>query len=267
MVTFGHAAFYGTGAYTLAFLLLRTNCNFVVALLASIFINLWLGFIIGSLSVRLVRFYFAMLTLAFGMLIWTLIFRWYSVTGGGDGLVGITLPSALQPVRSTYWLIAIITYASMGLLWILTNSSFGLSLRAIRENAEKARFNGINVVRYRLAAFVVSAGLAGLAGALFVCLSHSAFPEYAYWTKSGDGVLVSVLGGMFHFFGPLVGAGVYVILQHIIMQFTTSWALFTGCILVMIALFLPEGILGARKSLHRAERPVRGTEATIIYSD
>jgi branched-chain amino acid transport system permease protein len=253
MISFGHAAFYGIGAYSLGLLLVKTNLPFVLAIVLCPLVTTLFGLVIGWFSVRLAGFYFAMLTLAIGQFIWGVIFKWYSFTGGDDGLTGIPIPSVLSSTVSVYYLVLAVLLGSMIAMAFIINSPFGWTMRAIRENPQRVRFLGINMRRYRLAVFVISTFFSGLAGGLYVVLVHGAFAEYAFWAKSGEAIIVALIGGMFSLFGPLVGAGVLMILQHIVVQFTEYWSLVVGLLLLVVALFIPFGVMGIGPKLKGSE--------------
>jgi branched-chain amino acid transport system permease protein len=197
------------------------------------------------MSVRLRAFYFAILTLAFGQLIWAIIFKWRSLTGGEDGIIGIPVPAMLSQEVNLYFFILLICVFCVAVLYWIINTPFGRILSAIRENPERTECVGINVDRSRLIAFVVSTFFAGLAGGLYCLLAGGAFPDLVSWGKSGEVLLACVLGGMFTFLGPALGAVGMILLESVVTSFFTErWPLILGAMFILVALGLPQGILG-----------------------
>jgi branched-chain amino acid transport system permease protein len=196
--------------------------------------------------------YFAMLTLAFGMMVHTIIWQWDRLTGGADGLVNIPRPDLnfflfkvdLSSIASYYYFTLILVAVALYVLWIIVNSHFGLALKAVRENSERVQFVGINVRRYRLISFVISGFFCGLAGALFGPFLKSITPSIAFWTKSAEPVFMSLLGGTKIFLAPAVGSIIFMYLKEIISGYTELWMIYLGAILIGFVLFLPGGIVG-----------------------
>jgi branched-chain amino acid transport system permease protein len=199
-----------------------------------------------------------MLTLAFGMLVYAVVWKWTSVTGGDDGLIGIPrgrlgLPGPLDvrldaPV-AYYFFASVLVLLSMGVLHRLSASPLGLSLRAIRENAERAESSGIPVRRTIYIAFVTAGLFAGLSGALLAPLEQTVSPSTAHWTKSAEPVMATLIGGPLSFLGPIVGAVVYLGLKEIIVRFTEYWLLVFGLVLLGVVLAFRGGLLGALSAL------------------
>ena len=262
LLSFGHAAFYAAGAYSTA-LLLRGGAPLLPAVLAGALFAAALAAVVGAFCVRHTRVYFSMLTLAFGMFIYAIVWKWTGVTGGDDGLVGIPratlgLPRPLDvnlaPMRNYYWFTAVLVLVSAFALRRLARSPLGLSLRAIRENAERAEFSGIRVRRTIFLAFVIAGAFAGLSGALLAPLEQTVAPGAAHWTKSAEPVMAALIGGPFAFAGPIVGALVYLGMKEIIVRFTEYWLLVFGLVLLGIVLSFRGGLLGFAEAL-RARRP------------
>jgi branched-chain amino acid transport system permease protein len=196
--------------------------------------------------------YFAILTLGFGMMLFTITHNWRSVTGGSDGLGNFTLPelnlfgwgvSLFNPINF-YFLVLLITTLGALLLLRVVDSPFGLLLRGSRENSLRVSFVGANVRTVRLFAFILAGALAGLAGALFAFFNRIASPEMLHWSFSGKAVLMTILGGSGVFLGPAVGAAIFFVLEHVITAYTTNWMIFLGAILVVLVLAFPKGVLG-----------------------
>ena len=242
-ISFGHAAYLGTGAYTVAILAQRYGVPAPIGLIAAPFVSALAALIIGYFCVKLTIIYHAMLTLAFGMLIWAVAWKWYDFTRGEDGLT-FSVPEALIPSANTYWLTLVVVALCVFALWRIVNSPFGWTLRAHRENRPRCESIGINMRRYQLINFVLSGFFVGIAGGLFAIFQRGAYAEYAYWMKSGDLLIMCLLGGMFTFSGPAVGAAVIVYLDHLAPAMTQYWALMKGVILLVFVLFLPGGIGG-----------------------
>ncbi len=251
LLSFGHAGFFGAGAYTAALLLRDVQPSFVWVLLAAPLVAGALALVIGFFCVRLHEVYFAMLTLAFGMMVFSVVHQWRSYTNGSDGVAGFPLTalapglsfSLSHPFHYYYLTLAVVAVAGF-LLYRITISPFGLILRAIRENTERVAFARIPVLRYRLYAFALSGAFSGLAGALYAPFNRIAVPDMAHWTQSAEPVLMSILGGANYFLGPFVGSAVFVILEHWITSYTDEWMLYLGIVLALIVIFFPSGLLG-----------------------
>lgn len=244
MISFGHAGFYGLGLYITAGLL-KYGITLPIVLLTAAIGGAIGGLIVGLVTVRLRAFYFAILTLAFGQLIWAIVFKWYKVTGGEDGIIGVPIPQWLSNETILYFFIFVICAVGVVVIYWIVNTPFGRMLSAIRENSERTESIGINVNRHRLFAFIISTFFAGLAGGLNCVLTRSAFPDLVEWGKSGEVLLTCVLGGMYTFVGPLVGSVLMIMLHSLVTAFFTErWPLVLGVIFVLVALFVPQGIMG-----------------------
>ena len=257
MVSFGHAAFFGVGAYTVALLMKKAGINLFVALIAAPCLAAVAAAIIGWFCVRLIGLYFAILTLAFGELLYMIAFQWYTFTGGDDGIHGIPKPEFLDPTN--YYLMCLIIFLICFLLMrMILNSSFGLSIRIIRENLDRAKFIGINVRRYQLINFIIAGFFAGIAGGLFTELNRFAQTEFLHWSRSGDAIFACLVGGMYSIIGPAIGSTVliflHIILQQIHQSLVEIWAMLLGLILLGVVLFTPEGLVGLfKKAIKRSE--------------
>ena len=208
---------------------------------------------IGALIVRLRGVYFAMVTIAFGQVFYFIAFRWNTVTGGDDGLTGWRrLPLELAGIRldiqnhdTAFYYLALACFAlSAGAMALLLSSPFGRTLHAIRENERRARFLGIAVERHLWLSFVISCAFVSLAGTLYALLNNFTDPRALRWDMSGNFVIMAVLGGMRSFWGPLVGAAVFVVLQDYVSSHTENWMSVVGLIFVLVVLFFPRGVLG-----------------------
>jgi branched-chain amino acid transport system permease protein len=244
LVSFGQAAFFGIGSYTVALGWLHWHLSFWIALVIAPPIGAVAAGVIGLLALRSRRLYFALLTLAFSQLCYVLAEQRYTFTKGANGVVGPMVPGSLVDPRHAYlFVLAVVSVATL-VLWKITTSPFGLVLRATRENRERMQALGVNVFAHQLLAFVISGAFCALAGVLFVVYSQSAYPELLDWTQSGYAVYMVVIGGMFTFLGPALGAGVYTFANQYLTQHTSDWQLVLGAILLVIVLFRPDGLVG-----------------------
>jgi branched-chain amino acid transport system permease protein len=243
LISFGHAAYFGIGGYACTLLLKKAGLSMGLGIAFAPLITALGALIIGWFCVRLASLYFAMLTMAFAQLIWAIVFKLHFF-GAQDGIVGIPVPSNfVSPVNYYYLVLGIVTACYLIFL-IIVNSPFGQMLKAARENEERARFIGLNVRRHRLIAFVISGAFSGLAGALFVLMNRTCFPEMVYWNYSGEVIVICLLGGTSLPIGPTVGAWVVVFLRKFITDFTFHWPLILGIILGLVVLCIPGGITG-----------------------
>lgn len=244
LVSFGHAAFFALGGYTCAILLRSHDVPLLLALPASIVVTAVLAGIIGYFCVRLSAYYFSMLTLAFGQLIWAVAFKWRAVTGGDDGLLRIIAPSWIGTPTSYYLFTLILVTLAMMALWIVTQSPLGRTLVSIRENETRAEFLGVDTKRIQLVAFVLAGVFAGIAGALFAMFNRSIFPNSAWWLQSAEVLIMVVLGGMNSFFGPAIGAVALILLGRLTLEITVYWPALLAVILIVTLFFFPNGIAG-----------------------
>lgn len=254
MVSFGHAAFFGVGAYTVALLMKKAGFPFYLALTAAPFMAAFAAVIVGWFCVRLLGLYFSILTLAFGQLLYMIVFQWYTFTGGDDGIHGIPRPEVLGPINY-YWLCLILFLICFLLLRMIVNSSFGLSIKTIRENMERAKFIGINVRRYQLLNFIIAGAFAGLAGGMLAELNRFAQTDFLHWSKSAEPILASLVGGMYSLAGPAIGSTVLIFLKIFLQQIHSSmvelWAIVLGFVLLVVVLFAPQGLVGLYQNLSR----------------
>ena len=244
MVSFGHAAFFGLGAYAMAILTKNYGSPMLVGLLAGPVVAAAFAFVIGWFCMRTIRLYFALLSLAFAQLLYVIVYQWVGFTGGSDGIHGVPRPEILASYASYYYFGLAVTILCMVLMWFIVNSPFGWSLRAIRENTQRSQFLGINDRFYKLVAFTIAGAFAGVAGGLYSQFQKWADPDLLFWTTSANPVLMSILGGMFSFVGPSIGAVVFVALREIIKVRTDYWPLVLGLVLLSMVLALPGGIVG-----------------------
>lgn len=268
LVSFGHALFVGVGAYTGAFLQAHTPVRSMEAtLLVAAVAGALLAAGVGALCVRYVKIYFGMLTLAFGMLFYTFLLKFYRLTGGDEGMpvarpALLGLPLADMPKLDYltgpfyYYAFAVLALAAL-VMWRIVRSPFGLCLRTVRDNPLKAESLGISVRRHRWYAFVISAVYAAVGGALLAPPTGNVDPTLAYWTHSGNLVFMALLGGFAHFWGPVLGAFVFIYLQDWVMSLVPYWRLVFGAILAVVVIAAPGGLMGlaARARAPRAAAP------------
>ena len=267
LVSFGHAAYFGIGAYTTGLLMKKLGVPFLLAFPAAGLAAAIAALVFGFFCVRLTRIYFAMLTLAFAQIVWAICFKWNEVTGGEQGMPEIPYPdfsgferageivpllAGWRTAEYFYFVTLALVAASFWALRRIVDSPFGRMLTAIRENPERAEFIGVNVRRYELAAFVLAGTFAGLAGGLFGIFNRGVFPDFAYWNKSAEVLIMTLLGGMHSFYGPAVGAAALLGLNQQIVAHTQYWPLILGTILIVLLFVFPAGIAGAFSALvHR----------------
>ncbi len=250
-LSFGHAAFFGVGGYITGLALIHLTHSTVLALILGTLAGGLVAVVMGPFVIRLRGIYFAMITVAFAQLLYFIATAWNSVTGGEDGLTGFSrqplhLGFATIPLDSTaFYYLSLISFAvAIAIMSYLLHGPFGRTMIAIRENERRARFLGIHVERYIWASFAVSGLFTGLAGALFALLQNFTSPENLFWIFSGDLVIMAVLGGMRTFWGPLIGAAVYVLLSNYLSSITTNWMTLLGILFMVVVLAFPKGILG-----------------------
>jgi ABC-type branched-subunit amino acid transport system ATPase component/ABC-type branched-subunit amino acid transport system permease subunit len=242
MVSFGHAAFYGIGAFTVALITTRMHGDALLGLALSPLIGAIFGLLVGAFCLRAVHLYFSLLTLAVSQLLYVAAFEADTITGGDNGIHGIPIPDFLNdPTRVYYFVLAVVAVGA-ALLFVITRSPFGSALNAIRENRQRAAFIGLRVRAYELAAFTIASSLAAVAGALYAVYDQQAFPGLMFWTESGIPILMVLIGGSGIFFGPALGAIFYTFLAAKVQSSTIYWDLIIGAVLLFIVLALPGGL-------------------------
>ena len=247
MVSFGHAMFFGSGAYVFGLLMQKTQVSIPVAILGAIAFSGLLGLLIGAICVRLKEIYFSFLTLAFQMLIHSVILSWTSLTGGDQGLMGgIPRPPFLginlSDHTTLYWFSCALGVVCLLLMRIILQSPFGATLRMVRDSSERAAFLGIDVWRIKLYAFILSSCMASIGGVLMALFVSGAFPDFGYWTMSGDAIFMIMMGGLHVFIGPVVGAGLLLLVNDIITRTTEYHGLALGLVVLLFALGFKRGI-------------------------
>jgi branched-chain amino acid transport system permease protein len=254
LVSFGQGAFYGIGAYVVALAWLHLHASFWIGFVCAPVVGAAAAFAAGLLALRTRRLYFALLTVAVSQLLYVVV-QQVPFTGGANGVFGAILPGFLANPDNGYWFTLAVTVAGLLALWQVIRSPFGLTLRAIRENRERAEALGINVFRHQLLAFVISGAFCALAGVLFVVYDQSANPDLLNWTESGYPIFMAVIGGQFTFLGPALGALVYEQARDVLLVNFTDSQLVFGLVLLVIMLAAPDGLAGL---LGRAGRGLAG---------
>ena len=267
LLSFGHSAYFGMGAYAVAFIVKYLKFESMEAfLLGGILASGAVAALFGLLCVRYTKIFFGILTMALSQVLWSLAFKFFWVTGGSDGL-RVPTPTLLGGLvragsdkfeflshRYYFYVLAIFAIC-VAVMWVIVHSPFGQALQAIRDNETRAEFVGVQVWHYRWVAFLISGIFTGLAGALWVPLNGLTTPDILHWTFSGKMVFFTVLGGFQTFFGPIIGAVIYNYLETYAVGHTVYWQMVLGIVLVVLVLALPAGIVGTVRRL--AVRPAK----------
>ena len=274
LLSFGHSAYFGAGAYGVALMMRYLGVSSLeLLILGGIACSAALAALFGVVCVRHTRIFFAILTLALSQVLWTLAYKFFWITGGTDGirvpfsklsLLGglVNFPGAdafPRFINFYYYYVLAVFCACTALMWLIVHSPFGKTLQAIRDNETRARFLGVRIWRYRWLAFLVSGIFTGLAGILWVPLNGIVTPDVLYWPQSGKIVFFAVLGWFRDFAGPIVGAIIFNYLEVYAVAATQYWQLTLGVILIALVTFLPSGIVGTAERL--AARLKRWREA------
>lgn len=253
LLSFGHAAWYGFGAYLTGLAAKALTPEMLVLLPLTVAATILLSTIVGFVLVRQIGKTFAILTLALGQILFALVFVMSGITGGEDGLQGIPIPTAfgfqIAKPEVWYWLLYGVLLASLAGALHIRRSPLGKAWLAIRENTERARFIGLNTGSLKLLSYVVSASLAALAGGLFALFNGAASPDLLNWFESGKVLMYVVLGGVGTIIGPVIGAVVFTVTEHYVSSVTNSWLIYFGGFFVLIVIVAPGGLFGAASSL------------------
>lgn len=247
LVSFGHAAFFASGAYMFGLLMQSGRVSIPIAMLATIAGTALLALVIGAICVRLKEIYFSFITLAFQMFIHSIILTWVSLTGGDQGLrggiprppfLGIDLGNGM----ALYMFCAVVFIACLLVMRQVWQSPFGYTLRLIRDNPGRADFLGVDIVRMKLGIFVLAGAMAGIAGILLSLFVSGAYPEFGFWTTSGEAIFMIMLGGTQLFIGPIIGAVLLRLLEHFVNIYTEHHGLVLGLVILAIVLGLRQGV-------------------------
>lgn len=265
LLSFGHSAYFGVGAYAVAFLVKYLKIESMEAfVLGGILASGVVAALFGFLCVRYTRIFFSILTLALSQVLWSLAFKFFWVTGGTDGLrvptprllggairmaVGVSADKQSFLSHRYYYYVLALFIACVVVMWVIVHSPFGKALQAIRDNETRAEFVGVQVWHYRWVAFLISGAFTGLAGALWVPLNGLTTPDILHWQFSGEMVFFTVLGGFQTFLGPVIGAIVFNYLKTFAVGYTVYWQMLLGVVLVVLVMLLPAGIVGTANRL------------------
>jgi branched-chain amino acid transport system permease protein len=266
LLSFMHAVYMGMGAYTVGLFLkyLDPTSSVWVLLLLGMGITAAIAFPIGWVQVRTGGFSFALLTIAFGMMLYTVVWKARDITGGDDGLIGIPTPNislggwvigeTSDPITVYFFTLFIVLLCFL-ITWRIIRSPLGAVLESIRENEERASFIGIHVHRYKLLGWMLACSLAGVCGVLFTLLKGSVSPTMMDANAGGSVLMMTLLGGLGTLWGPFIGAGVFIFAQDYISTMTEHWMIFLGLILIVLVLFIPKGIAGFRSYFVKNQQP------------
>lgn len=248
LIAFGHAMFYASGAYGFGLLMQTGHFSIPAAMCIAVIGSAVIATVVGLICMKTKEIYFAFLTLAIQMMFYSSILSWVSLTGGDQGLTGgfVKPPVLVLQMNNpdhVFMFITAIILITLGILWHITRTPFGYALRMIRDNAARVEFLGMNVLRYRLAAFVIASAAASVAGALMSLYVSAAYPNFGYWTMSGEAIFMIMLGGLNTFLGPLVGAAILTLLNHGVTAYTEHYGLVLGSIILLYAMGLRKGLL------------------------
>ena len=268
LLSFGHSAFFGIGAYSVAFLLRDAGIRSMELYIAiGLPIAAVTSALLGYVCVRHTRIFFGILTLALSQVVYSLALKFFWITGGTDGLrvarpmllagtLTFTGAGAFQRFISAYYYYVLAVFAICVLImWVIVHSPFGKALQAIRDNETRAAFLGLRIRRFRWVAFLISGTFTGLAGILWVPLNGLTTPEVLYWPFSGEIVFMTLLGGFRNFTGPIVGGLLFTYLKTYAVATTEYWQLLLGVVLVLLVMLLPTGIVGAISAAAAKLRP------------
>ncbi len=272
LTSFGHAAYFGMGAYAVGVLTLRFHMAMPLAMVVGILAAGVLAVLFGLLATRATEVYFIIITLALGMGLWGLAYRLVSLTGGDNGMPGIP-PLDLGfgwPQRDAvalYYVVLVVVAATVGALYRLVHSPFGLTLRGIRESESRMRVLGFNTWLHKYVAFVIAGTTGGVAGVLYAAYNGFVSPPDLHLAASAEEVLMVILGGAGTLFGPLVGAGLVVFLRNLVSAYTQRWMLILGTIFIFTVLYAPQGVLGALQALMTRRRLGRVVSSGLPSAD
>lgn len=246
VLSFGHSLFFGLGAYTVGLIQIHYFQSSIVALFIAIVIGAISGLLVGLVIIKRNGIYFALLTLAFTQMVFSVVHRWTSFTGGETGLqpIGRHFGQLIDPSSeiSFFYICAAISFLGICFIWQITRTPFGKTLQGIRDNERRMKLIGCNTHLYKMIALILSAGISALAGGMQTLLVHAAFPEAFNWQSAGIVVMMVVLGGSKHFIGPVLGSIIYIFLQYFVSSLTQHWMIILGGIFVFTIMFLPDGV-------------------------
>ncbi len=267
MSSFGHAGFFGSSAYVVAILATRYQVGFLTCFVSGIALTTVISAIFGLLVAHASGVYFLIITLALGMVLWGLAFRWVSMTGGDNGISGIPrpdlgLPLSLNDPLTYYYVILVFFLASLILMAVFVRSPFGHSLKGIRESESRMRVLGYHTWLHRYLSYIMSAAFGGIAGILWAYYNGFISPYDMDLTASIEIILMVILGGPGTLVGPALGAGIIVFLKNFISAYTQRWLLILGTIYILTILYAPNGLVNLIKDLLKGGEQKTGVEET-----
>ncbi|MEO5734273.1 MAG: branched-chain amino acid ABC transporter permease [Rubrivivax sp.] len=276
MPSFGHGAYFGVGAYAFGLCQQRLGAELLGGMAGAALCAALVGAVVGCFISHRRGIYYALLTIAFGQVMWFVAIKWHTVTGGEDGLLKIARPPlrvaglewSLVDNTAFYGFVLAVFALVVVFLWRLVHSPWGRVLRAIKQNEMRASFVGYNVWLYKWSAFVLSAAISGIAGGLFAMAQNSAYPNVMSLHNSGFVVMMVLIGGgLVSFWGPVIGAAVFILTRDLLGAYTEAWLLWYGLVFMAVVLFQPDGIAGIwqawrrRSAASAAARALRRQEA------
>ncbi|MEH7081547.1 branched-chain amino acid ABC transporter permease [Neobacillus drentensis] len=256
LVSLGHAAFFGAGAYATGLAALKFSTNIFITIGIGLIFALLLALIIGLLSTKAHGFYFLMLTLACSQIFYSIVYQWTNVTGGSNGLSGIAPVDLVGGLRLSnqvfvYYFILVVIAILLFILSRFLHSPLGTVFIGIKENEERMKSIGYNTALYKNISFLIAGTIGGLAGGLYVVFNGFISPNDVYWTASGSVLIMVLIGGVGTLWGPVIGAAFIVILETIISSYTENWMMIIGAAFILFVIFAPNGIVGIFNSLKR----------------
>lgn len=250
LLSFGNALFFSGAAYTVAVCVVKLSMPIWACLVLAILTVIVLSLVTGFLSLRHKDIHFALITLSFSMLFWGVVMKWRSVTGGEDGITGI---SRMMSLYEYYYLVLPVVVVCMAVIYRILHSNFGLLLESLRENETRVSFSGHSIIKYRMYAMVLSALFTGIAGILWLFVDGGVDPTISHWTFSAVPVIASLIGGPAYFTGPIFGVLVYELALEIITAYTLFWQLILGIVIIVVVLFFRGGVVGSFRQLLKGE--------------
>ncbi len=262
LTSMGHAGIFGVAAYVVGYLLSKTGTPLYAAIALGIGASVLTAALFAVIAIRTTGVYFLMVTIAEGMIVWGIAYRWSSVTGAENGIRGIARPDFVHDYWQFYYLVLVVFIILVALLYRIVNSPFGLTLKGIRESASRMRTLGYNITLHKFIAFTSTGFFAGVAGALYALYNGFVSPSAVEFAKSAEEVLMVIVGGVGTLFGGVVGAAVIIFTRNIVSLYTPRWPTIMGLIFVLTILFAPNGLLGGARSIlgriwQRRREPVK----------
>ncbi len=270
LTSLGHAGIFGVSAYVVGYLLAQSVAPFSVAIPAGIIAAILTAALFAIIAIRTSGVFFLMVTLAEGMIVWGIAYRWSSVTGAENGIRGIPRPPMFQAYWQFYYLVLVVFVVLSVMMYRLVNSRFGLTLKGIRESESRMRTLGYNTALHKFIGFTATGFFAGVAGALYALYNGFVSPAAVDFLKSAEEVLMVIVGGVGTLFGGVVGAAIIVFAENIVSLYTERWTTVMGLIFVVTILFAPDGLVGNGRhlmhrllELRRAHKPVEETSEPL----